>query len=66
MSDNPFERLGRAAPRTGPYSLCDSYKEKIQKSIAYYEGRYVPNVDENGNREKMIPERYLEFLRGLL
>lgn len=63
---NPFENLGRAAPRTGPYSLCESYKEQIQKSIAYYEGRYAPSVDENGDREKLIPERYLEFLQSLL
>ena len=63
---NPFEDLGKRMPKTGPYSLCESYREKIRKSIAYYEGRYAPNVDENGNKEKLIPKNYLEYLRGLL
>jgi len=66
---NPFEKLGRYkenSPKTGPYSICQTYRDLILKSVAYFNGRYVPNVDKDGNRERLIPERYLEYLRSLL
>ena len=46
--------------------LCHSYKELIRKSIAYHAGRYIPNLDENGNREKLIPKEYIEYLKKLI
>lgn len=57
---NPFDTEDQK-PKTGPYSICVSYREKIQKSIAYYEGRYAPSKGE-----KIIPKRYLEFLIKLI
>lgn len=69
--DNQFDQpdyyeKDKKRPASGPTSLCYSYKEKIRKSIAFHEGRYIPNTDGDGNKERLISKEYLVFLRNLL
>lgn len=57
-SFNPFKNTKRTG---GPYIMCEQQKSDIRKAIAYYNGQYAPSEGE-----KIIPKKYLDYLKKFL
>jgi len=56
--NNPYKTGYRS---TGPYQMCQHQREQVLKAIEYYNGEYTLQPGE-----KVIPRRYLKYLKEKL